>query len=1314
MKKIFFLFSLFFISAITQGQVIKTEGFDNNFAGTIWPNVDLPFGWSHGRIAPGPDVNNYWDRVNAANGVLPACTPHLGSIGMIRYRSAYCVTAAVQNYISSRPYDLSARGAITSQVSFWVYREGTAGNDNIQVYANNNPDPTIAAPVLPTPLMDMVTAVNYLPRPCNAAPIDPCGVWTQHTFIVPAANYSTNSLYIIIKVTDAGAQGANVYIDDFSIQTFPSVQAVTSIGLDFQNIANLAHPSTGNWIIGCRVTVANEGNQCSLGAFTFTHNGTTNPGTDIANSGTGGVRLYWTGGTNALVRNAAGQPINAIQVGSYVGSAFPVSSFSISPVIPAPYNGLLNGNNYFWLVYDISAGAVSGDYVDADFISANICSAVQTCGGTGCSKPGGCLIGVGYCVPSYTVGTSGSNGAYTNNDYIKNFHCNGDPVYPPGIHNDHNDVEAGSFPSGAGYPADPCVTSPTQLMNGTTSPFSPHPSDYQKISPVNVPNMCSAGTSSRTAVFLVTSVAPPAYPFTVQCGTWYGNNYIAAFIDLNHDGIFNAAPVPGGERIFHSGAMNALATYSSSFTLPYGGAGQYYGLTTLRVREWYGQSNMDACSPGYYGEVEDYTVILRHECSSLYPGWKIWEGYTDDWNTNTNWCGGLPTINDNALIPGKGTTNYNRGPNSYHPVIKSGVLATARKLVMLNDTVEINAPVAGSVRVSDSLSIGVASAVNTSALIVDSSYSGNAVLSNGVYTNTTWLPFRASYREQKCQLMYKGTELLAQGMISGDVIDAIVVPVRSRKSTSPFASVQISMYFATINSTYPNFTNSGYTMPVPVAPANCLAPQISAPVVVYSGPVNFTTIPLNGSGTVTIPLSAPFTWINTTNPLIIEICWSAPVTSGNDDTWQTQTTGYRSYLMLSNLGAYTPASCSWTNTAPNGTTLLTFRQASDLRPNLTFKFHRVYKKFPIQLETNGATTAQWANYGSFVPAISIVEFKGTSQQNIDGTKNTTFYDLKINNTGSGNVTLMRPNTTVNDTLSLVNGKIFLNSNSITINNPGIGGIVQTNGAIQSETVPPNYGTVKWAIGNTMGSHVIPFITATGHHIPLTYNLTGGNVGTVEAATYPTSPNNIPFPPGVTNVNDTNNTDNSDYTVDRFWYIDKTGPSGKAKIKFTYKNTEAPAPIANGNVRAHRYVFQTNTWRILPYSMTNTVGLGTSEVLVMGVNGNNLAANIWALADASSPLRLSNSMQNDLEIAPNPFNDKIIITLNTIPGDNENITLTLYSAIGEMTDQTTIPSGMLSGNAQIEWSTGDIKNGIYFLVIKTKNEVRTERVVKMGN
>ncbi|HKR03899.1 MAG TPA: GEVED domain-containing protein, partial [Bacteroidia bacterium] len=1252
------LLAAIMISAMqtTKAQVVKNEGFDNNFTGTTWPNTELPFGWVSGKIAPSTDANNYWDRVNAPNGVLPPCTPRGGSAGMMRFRSAYIMTGGEQGYLVSRPYDLTAR-VTASTVSFWVYREATAGNDNIQVYANNNPDPLVGPATL---LQDVTTAFFNIPRPCNTAPVDPCGVWTQHTFNIPAgAPFNSNTVYIIIKVTDNGAAGANVYVDDFSIQTYPSNQVYTSIGLDFQNLANVAGPPANqpnNWIIGCRVTVANENAQCAINSFTFTHNGSTQPAIDIANAGTGGaVKLWWTGGTNTFSLT------NAIQVGTYGGAAFPQPNFLINPTIPAPYNGLLNGNNYFWLTYDIAATALANHYVDADFISANICATVQTCGGVGCALTGARLIDVAYCTPSYVVGCSWLGGSYTNNDYVKRVICAGDPAYPPGIDNDHTENPVGSFPVGAGMGSvpDPCITSPTMLQLGTTSPFSVHPPDYTKVPTPSVPNMCGPGNSSRTAVFLANGGT--TYQISIQVGTWYGANCVAAWIDFNHDGTFNnwMVPAAGGEKLCQSGYLNSLQWMGPvSFLVPNGAVTGYFGQTTLRVREWYANPNMDPCNPGYYGEIEDYTVTLRPDCSPLYPGWKIWLGYTDDWNVNSNWCGGVPTINDNALIPGKGAQAFNRGNGTYHPVIKTvagvGYNATTRKLIILNDTVEVNSPIAGSLRVSDSLSIGVSTAVNTSALIVDSSYNANAVLSNGVNINTTWLPFRQSFREQKVQLMYKTNELLAQGMIDGDVFDAIIVPIRVRRSTGPY-TVSINMYYAQNNVTYPAFVNVGFSMPVPVAPANCLAPQQSAPQLFYSGPVNLTGIPVNGSGNYTIPFNgpAPIKFVTAGNyPLIIEICYSAAA-SLNDDTWQTQTVGYRSILMLSNLGAYAPAACLWNNTAPNGTNL-TFRQAGDFRPNLTFMFHRVFQKFPIQLETNGATTANWANYGNFVPANSIVTFMGSSAQNIAGPNPTTFDELKINHSGVGSTRQMTA-ATVNDTLWMQNGRLYLNQLTLTIKNGDKGAITRlapNTGYLYSEDLPPNYGRVNWQMGANTGPHVFPFTNNANQNIPFTYTPTAGTTDLTIATYFPTTnPGQmLPLPTGVTTINQYYNTTVTDAPnlVKRYWPMTNTGTGSVADLNFSWGSPAEQPTSGTGTYVAQRW---DNTGTPIPGYLSVGPGWwpplpggpGTS-VPVPFVNNFNIA---WVLALQPNPLPISSL----LNFTAKPEKDKVRLDWTTASETN---------------------------------------------------------------
>src|SRR4249920_3217281 len=81
------------------------------------------------------------------------------------------------------------------------------------------------------------------------------------------------------------------------------------------------------------------------------------------------------------------------------------------------------------------------------------------------------------------------------------------------------------------------------------------------------------------------------------------------------------------------------------------------------------------------------------------PGWDVWLGITDDWSDSNNWCAGIPTSSTDVFIPGTSGAGY------FHPVIKSGVIAQAKKLFVENDMLEINAPVAGSLTIEDSLFI---------------------------------------------------------------------------------------------------------------------------------------------------------------------------------------------------------------------------------------------------------------------------------------------------------------------------------------------------------------------------------------------------------------------------------------------------------------------------------------------------------------------------------------------------------------------------------------------------------------------------------
>ncbi|MEA5109266.1 MAG: GEVED domain-containing protein [Lentimicrobium sp.] len=86
-------------------------------------------------------------------------------------------------------------------------------------------------------------------------------------------------------------------------------------------------------------------------------------------------------------------------------------------------------------------------------------------------------------------------------------------------------------------------------------------------------------------------------------------SYIAVWIDYNRDGIFDSAeklgniyvpPFPSSETILFTVPGNALT-----------------GITRMRVREVWDVSDFDACSDQYYGETEDYNVIILSTDKSL-------------------------------------------------------------------------------------------------------------------------------------------------------------------------------------------------------------------------------------------------------------------------------------------------------------------------------------------------------------------------------------------------------------------------------------------------------------------------------------------------------------------------------------------------------------------------------------------------------------------------------------------------------------------------------------------------------------------------
>ncbi|MBK7966467.1 MAG: hypothetical protein IPK10_15095 [Bacteroidetes bacterium] len=149
-----------------------------------------------------------------------------------------------------------------------------------------------------------------------------------------------------------------------------------------------------------------------------------------------------------------------------------------------------------------------------------------------------------------------------------------------------------------------------------------------------------------------------------------------------------------------------------------------------------------------------------------------------------------------------------------------------------------------------------------------------------------------------------------------------------------------------------------------------------------------------------------------------------------------------------------------------------------------------------------------------------------------------------------------------------------------LENPTPMALIRTGGYIRSEATNQS-GRIIWTISNIPGTYIVPFGYSATDYIPLTYQLLSGNAGTVSFSTYHTPANNLPWPPGVTNLasNFGLTPDNRIATVDRFWRINSTGVTHVYNLNFTYAASELPGiPFNTPNYMwASAYSTTTNAW-----------------------------------------------------------------------------------------------------------------------------------------
>ncbi|MDB5279610.1 MAG: hypothetical protein JWR61_4565 [Ferruginibacter sp.] len=152
---------------------------------------------------------------------------------------------------------------------------------------------------------------------------------------------------------------SNPYNASFADLTAGTPMAYSSASATQTVTAAVFSGTADNQVIGIQVVITGTCSNLTATAFNLNTTGSTAPATDITSA-----RLYYTGNTNLFS--------TATLFGS---SSNPSGSYTING------SQLLNlgaGTYYFWLTYAIAPGAVSGNVVDAQFVSSVVSGSTFT------------------------------------------------------------------------------------------------------------------------------------------------------------------------------------------------------------------------------------------------------------------------------------------------------------------------------------------------------------------------------------------------------------------------------------------------------------------------------------------------------------------------------------------------------------------------------------------------------------------------------------------------------------------------------------------------------------------------------------------------------------------------------------------------------------------------------------------------------------------------------------------------------------------------------------------------------------------------
>lgn len=175
--------------------------------------------------------------------------------------------------------------------------------------------------------------------------------WSQASYSVTAGGHTYKWIYEKDSSALSGQDCA--WIDNIE---FPSQMTYSGSSAETASTDDVYIGCQNNEIIRLNIEISGNSNPIDVTSITFDTAGSTST-SDIANA-----KVFYTTDTNFST---------ASQFGSTVSN--PSGSFIVNAT-----QELSSGNNYFWLAYDITAGATEGNVVDAQCTSVTVNSTAYT------------------------------------------------------------------------------------------------------------------------------------------------------------------------------------------------------------------------------------------------------------------------------------------------------------------------------------------------------------------------------------------------------------------------------------------------------------------------------------------------------------------------------------------------------------------------------------------------------------------------------------------------------------------------------------------------------------------------------------------------------------------------------------------------------------------------------------------------------------------------------------------------------------------------------------------------------------------------